>query len=66
MAKSGKLTQKQFAQVTQTLFAKLFPNAKRAASQPEQQSTDCVALLKFIEAAQQIYTRDCPIAQAKK
>lgn len=44
----------------------MFPNSKRAAQATEQQPTDCVALGKFIEAAQQIYTRDCPIAQGKQ
>lgn len=67
MAQSAKISQKQFATIAAQLYLKLFLrpiDGFVAQFDPEPEPTDCVALAKFIEAAQQIYTRDCPIASA--
>jgi len=55
MAKSRKLNQKQFAEITAALHNYLFLGGPPVP-------TDCEALLAYIQAAQAIYTRDCPIA----
>lgn len=60
MAKGRKINQKQFAKVIVAMYQKLFVADASLRSEPE---TDCVALAQVIEAAQQIYARDCPIAR---
>jgi len=56
MAKRSKLTQRKFAEVTACLHANLFLDGSAVPT------TDCIALREFVEAAQIILFRDCPIA----
>jgi hypothetical protein len=57
MAKSRKLTQRKFAEVVACMHANLFLDGSPVPT------TDCVALREFVEAAQVILFRDCPIAR---
>jgi hypothetical protein len=57
-----RLTEDQFDQIVNALYRQLVIKPAGEITQPIVLPTDCVALLAFIEAAQEIYTRDCPIA----
>lgn len=60
MAKSKKCNQKQFALITAAMHDQLF------GLEDDPAPVDCESLLAFIEAAQAIYARDCPIARPAK
>ena len=57
MAKSKKCNQKQFALITARMHDELF------GLEDEPAPVDCEALLAYIEAAQAVYARECPIAR---
>lgn len=60
MAKSKKCNQKQFALITAAMHDQLF------GLEDDPAPVDCEALLAYIEAAQAVYTRECPLARTAK
>lgn len=63
MAKGTRISEQQFNKITKQLYAALVsptPKDAHVTNEPQAEPTDCEALLAFIEAAQEIYTRDCP------
>ena len=60
MAKRRRISKKQFNKIAKSMRARLFPPEKPEVAA----ATDCDAILAFIQSAQEIYTRDCPIAQS--
>ena len=59
MAKSKRVTKRQFNKIVKQLEAKLLPPEKPGVVSAA--ATDCEALQAFIEAAQTIYFRNCSI-----
>lgn len=57
MAKSKKCNAKQFALITAAMHDQMF------GLEDDPAPVDCEALLAYIEAAQAVYTRECPLAR---
>lgn len=57
MGKRKRISRKQFNKIARSMRATLFPPGKLEVAA----ATDCQAILAFIQAAQEIYIRDCSI-----